>query len=123
MTTLPLTPDELLTTTRSVRKRLDLTRDVPLELVRECIEIALQAPSGSNRQGWHWVVVTDPDLRHAVGDVYRRAVDDYVAAPGYAGAPLPGRPRARGRAAARRRQRGVPRASTWATRRCSSSRA
>lgn len=85
MTTLPLTPDELLTTTRSVRKRLDLTREVPLELVRECIEIALQAPSGSNRQGWHWVVVTDPDLRHAVGDVYRRAVDDYVAAPGYAG--------------------------------------
>jgi len=85
MTTLPLTPDELLTTTRSVRKRLDLTREVPLELVRECIEIALQAPSGSNRQGWHWVVVTDPDLRHAVGDVYRRAVDAYVAAPGYAG--------------------------------------
>ena len=85
MTTLPLTPDELLTTTRSVRKRLDLTREVPLELVRECIEIALQAPSGSNRQGWHWVVVTDPDLRAAVGDVYRRAVDAYVAAPGYAG--------------------------------------
>lgn len=85
MTTLPLTPDELLTTTRSVRKRLDLTRDVPLELVRECLEIALQAPSGSNRQGWHWMVVTDPGLRRAVGDVYRRAVDDYVAAPGYAG--------------------------------------
>lgn len=85
MTTLPLTPDELLTTTRSVRKRLDLTRDVPLELVRECVEIALQAPSGSNRQGWHWVIVTDPGLRRAVGEVYRRAVDAYVAAPGYAG--------------------------------------
>ena len=85
MTTLPLTPDELLTTTRSVRKRLDLTRDVPLALVRECVEIALQAPSGSNRQGWHWVIVTDPGLRRAIGEVYRRAVDAYVAAPGYAG--------------------------------------
>ena len=85
MTTLPLTPDELLTTTRSVRKRLDLTRDVPLALVRECVEIALQAPSGSNRQGWHWVIVTEPGLRRAVGEVYRRAVDAYVGAPGYAG--------------------------------------
>jgi len=85
MTTLPLTPDELLTTTRSVRKRLDLTRDVPIELVRECVEIALQAPSGSNRQTWHWVVVTDPDLRAAVGDVYRRAVEQYQAGSGFAG--------------------------------------
>ncbi|MEN0129545.1 MAG: nitroreductase family protein, partial [Brevundimonas sp.] len=85
MTTLPLMPDELLTTTRSVRKRLDLTRPVPIELVRECVEIALQAPSGSNRQGWHWVVVTDPDLRAAVGDVYRRAVERYLAGPGFAG--------------------------------------
>lgn len=49
---LDLTPDELLTTTRTVRKRLDLTRPVPLDLVKECLQIALQAPSGSNRQGW-----------------------------------------------------------------------
>ena len=53
MTTLPLSPDELLTTTRSVRKRLDLTRPVPLELVTECLEVALQAPTGGNRQGWY----------------------------------------------------------------------
>ncbi|MBO9556563.1 nitroreductase family protein [Cellulomonas sp.] len=85
MATLPLTPDELLTTTRSVRKRLDLTRDVPLDLVRECLEVALQAPSGSNRQGWHWLVVTDPAKRAAIGDVYRRSVEAYVASPGYAG--------------------------------------
>jgi len=51
MPTLPLSPDELLTTTRTVRKRLDLTLPVPLDLVRECLEVALQAPSGSNRQG------------------------------------------------------------------------
>jgi nitroreductase len=83
--TLPLTPDELLTTTRSVRKRLDLDRPVPLELVRECIEIALQAPSGSNRQAWHWVVVSDPDVRAGIGELYRRAVTRYLQSPGAAG--------------------------------------
>lgn len=85
MTTLPLSPDELLTTTRSVRKRLDLTRPVPDELVEECLTIALQAPSGSNRQGWHWLVVTDPEVRGAIGDYYRRAVDAYVDSTGAAG--------------------------------------
>lgn len=75
-----MTPDELLTTTRSVRKRLDLTRPVPLEEVLDCLRIALQAPSGSNRQGWHWVVVTDADTRARVGDLYRRATERYLAA-------------------------------------------
>src|SRR4051812_1775140 len=56
MTTLPLTPDDLLATTRTVRRRLDIDRPVPSELVRECLELALQAPTGSNRQGWEWVV-------------------------------------------------------------------
>ncbi|MEV4311278.1 nitroreductase family protein [Actinocrispum sp. NPDC049592] len=80
-----MTPDELLTTTRSVRKRLDLDRPVPLELVRECLEIALQAPSGSNRQTWHWLVITDRDQRAAVGELYRRAVEAYLQSPGAAG--------------------------------------
>jgi nitroreductase len=84
VTTLPLSPDELLTTTRSVRKRLDLTRAVPLDLVRECLEIALQAPSGSNRQSWHWIVVTDADQRRAIGEFYRRAVAKYLASEGSA---------------------------------------
>jgi nitroreductase len=75
--TLPLSPDELLTTTRSVRKRLDLDRPVPVELVRECIEVALQAPSGSNEQGWHWIVVTDPARRRAIGEHYKRSYDSY----------------------------------------------
>ncbi|MFF0266730.1 nitroreductase family protein [Kribbella sp. NPDC004536] len=83
--TLDLNPDELLTTTRTVRKRLDLERSVPLEVVKECIEIALQAPSGSNRQTWHWVVITDADKRAAVGEYYRRAVEQYLAGPGAAG--------------------------------------
>jgi len=75
--TLPLTPDELLTTTRSVRKRLDLDRPVPIELIRECLEVALQAPTGSNQQGWHWIVVTDPELRRGIGDHYKRSYDRY----------------------------------------------
>ncbi|PZF85703.1 nitroreductase family protein [Micromonospora deserti] len=77
--TLPLSPDELLTTTRSVRRRLDLTRPVPMELVRECLAVALQAPSSSNRQGWDWVVVTDPMLRAEIGLLYQRAVHGYLA--------------------------------------------
>ncbi|GAA0936843.1 nitroreductase family protein [Pseudonocardia zijingensis] len=75
--TLPLSPDELLTTTRSVRKRLDLERPVPIELVRECLEVALQAPTGSNSQNWHWVVITDAGLRRTVGDYYKRSYDAY----------------------------------------------
>jgi nitroreductase len=86
MPMLPLTPDELLTTTRTVRKRLDLTRPVPVDLVRECLEIALQAPSGSNRQGWHWVVITDENLRRVVGDFYRNAVASYLKSPSAAAA-------------------------------------
>ncbi|GAA2141780.1 nitroreductase family protein [Actinomadura napierensis] len=80
--TLPLSPDELLTTTRTVRKRLDLARPVPMDLVRECLEIAVQAPSGSNRQGWHWIVVTDTEKRKAIGEYYRRAFATYAASGG-----------------------------------------
>lgn len=75
-----MTPDELLTTTRSVRKRLDLTRPVPRELITECIEIALQAPTGSNRQGWHFVVVDDADKRAALAELYRKVWRLYAAA-------------------------------------------
>src|SRR6185295_12241065 len=55
--------DELLTTTRSVRKRLDLKKPVDPKVVERCIEIAFQSPTGSNRQGWHMLVVTDADKR------------------------------------------------------------
>lgn len=87
-----LSPDELLTTTRSVRKRLDLARAVPMDVVRDCLRIALQAPSGSNRQGWHWVVVTDEETRHGIGGYYRRSVEDYLDSPGSAGALFSGDP-------------------------------
>lgn len=75
---LPLNPDELLTTTRSVRKRLDLERPVPLEVVTEALEVALQAPTGSNRQQWHWIVVTDPQRRKTIADYYARSFAEYA---------------------------------------------
>ncbi len=65
------TVDHLLSTTRAVRKRLDLTRPVPREVVIECLRLAIQAPTGSNAQRWRWIVVTDPDTRSAIADLYR----------------------------------------------------
>lgn len=81
MPTLPLGPDELLSTTRAVRRSLDLERPVDLALVRECLELALQAPSGSNAQGWHFVVVADPGKRRRIGELYQQAFDAYRSMP------------------------------------------
>lgn len=78
---LNLTVDELLTTTRSVRKRLDLEKPVPREVLLECLDLALQAPTGSNSQGWQWVFVEDPEKKKAIADVYRIAANPYLAAP------------------------------------------
>jgi len=66
MPILDLSIDTILTTTRAVRKRLDLTRPVEPEVIRKCLELALQAPTASNSQGWHFVVVTDPEIRLAL---------------------------------------------------------
>jgi nitroreductase len=72
------TVDHLLTTTRSVRKRLDLRRPVPPELLERAIEIALQAPTGSNSQGWHFLVVTDAERRAGLARLYKRAFELYA---------------------------------------------
>ncbi len=72
------TVDHLLSTTRAVRKRLDLTRTVPLEMIEECLRLAVQAPTGSNRQGWRWLVVTDADTRAGLADLYRRSFGPYL---------------------------------------------
>jgi nitroreductase len=69
--------DHLLTTTRSVRKRLDFTRPVERGVVLECLQIALQAPSGGNSQPWRWLVVDDPHTREQLGELYRRSHDPY----------------------------------------------
>ncbi len=70
--------DHLLTTTRAVRKRLDLTRPVPRELLVDCIRIATQAPAGGNYQKWRWLVVDDADKRAAIADAYQRAYAPYI---------------------------------------------
>lgn len=72
------TVDQLLSTTRSVRKRLDLTRPVAASVIEECLGLALQAPSGSNRQGWHFLVITDADKRKVIADYYRQAFKRYL---------------------------------------------
>jgi nitroreductase len=72
------TVDHLLTTTRSVRKRLDFSRPVEPEIIERCLEIATQAPSGSNRQGWHFMVVTGAEKRKAVAEYYRKSFDVYI---------------------------------------------
>ena len=70
--------DALLSTTRAVRKRLDFDKPVPRQIVCDCLELALQAPTGSNRQGWRWIVVTDADTRMALADLYRKGAGAYL---------------------------------------------
>ena len=76
---LNLTADEVLTTTRSVRKRLDFDRPVERSIVEECLEIALQAPTGSNSQGWQFVIVEDAAKKQALADIYARNFAKYAA--------------------------------------------
>jgi nitroreductase len=78
---LDLTPRELLTTTRAVRKRLDLERPVERKVVEECLRMAFQAPNGSDQQTWGWVLVDDPDTRAEMARIYMAALQDYVARP------------------------------------------
>src|ERR1041385_6459550 len=73
-----LSPDEVLTTTRSVRKRLDLTRPVPRALIAECMEIAFQAPNGRNLSSWQWVVIDDPKIMAEAGRIYNGALEDFA---------------------------------------------
>jgi nitroreductase len=73
------TVDELLTTTRSVRKRLDLDRPVGRDVILECIRLAMQAPTASNAQDWRWLVITDADKRAAIAEIYRSIGAEYLA--------------------------------------------
>src|ERR1700759_4960197 len=70
--------DELLTTTRAVRRRLDLSRPVGREVIMECLQIAMQAPTASNAQDWRWLVITDPAKRAAIADIYRSIGERYL---------------------------------------------
>jgi nitroreductase len=75
---LNLSADDLLSTTRAVRKRLDLDRPVERDVIEECLQLALQAPSGSNMQGWHWIMVTDQATKKALADIYRENFEEYA---------------------------------------------
>jgi len=93
---LDLTPDELLTTTRTVRKRLDYDRPVDRKTIEECLEIAFQAPNGSNLNTWKWVVIDDPETVADVARIYNEGLDAFIETLGdavgenYMGANIPG---------------------------------
>jgi len=95
-TQLELTADQILSTTRSVRKRLDTTRPVPRDVIEECLELAFQAPNGSNRNTWRWIVVDDPALVRKVAGLYHKGYEKMIARLGdavgsnYVGARVPG---------------------------------
>jgi len=72
--------DQLLSTTRAVRKRLDFDREVPDEVLLECLQLAVQAPTGSNQQGWRWMVVRDQAKKDALAEIYNRAGGEYLKA-------------------------------------------
>ncbi|MCW2521924.1 MAG: nitroreductase [Frankiales bacterium] len=76
-----LTNDELLSTTRVVRKRLDFSRPVERDVLEECLELAVQAPTASNRQEWHWIFVTDPVKKRQLGEIYASDEGEYVGLP------------------------------------------
>jgi nitroreductase len=82
---LNLSADEVLSSTRAVRKRLDFDRPVEREVLEECLHLALQAPSGSNAQGWQFLVVTDPAQRAALAEVYKKAFAIYESSGRHAG--------------------------------------
>ena len=71
--------DEVLSTTRAVRRRLDLNRPVERDVILECLRLAVQAPTSSNGQNWRWMVVTDADKRAAIAEIYRGCGEAYLA--------------------------------------------
>ncbi|MEM8498999.1 MAG: nitroreductase family protein [Pseudomonadota bacterium] len=88
-----LSNDDLLRTTRAVRKRLDYDRSVSRELIQECMELAVQAPNGGNLNSWRWIVIDDPAVISQIADIYNGGLDDFIATfddTGYVGAHVPG---------------------------------
>ena len=76
----PMDSDQLLSTTRAIRRRYDLDRPVEREVILDCLRLAIQAPTGSNAQGWRWIVVTDPATREQLAQHYREGGEGYLRA-------------------------------------------
>ena len=74
---LNLSVDEVLATTRAVRKRIDFEKPVEPEIIKECLEAAIQSPTGSNAQSWQWLVVTDSEQKTALADLYKQGWELY----------------------------------------------
>jgi nitroreductase len=91
MSYLNLTVDQVLSTTRAVRRRLDLSRPVESEVIAECVTIAQQAPSGGNFETMAYIAVTDPGQRLALAEVYRNAYEEYTPHAGWTRAPYAAR--------------------------------
>jgi nitroreductase len=89
VTAVALSPRELLTTSRTVRKRLDLTKPAEREVIEECIAIAQQASTASNMQNWHFVVVTDSEKKAAIAELYRKGQEIYIKHPIHSNIPNP----------------------------------
>jgi len=70
--------DHVLSTTRSVRRRLDFGRAVPAAVLEQCIAVATQAPTGLFRESWRFVVVRDPARKADLAALYRSAFDELV---------------------------------------------
>lgn len=62
--------EHVLTTTRSVRQRLDFDRHVEFEVIEQCMTIALQAPTGGHAEDWRWLVITDQEKRSKIAEIY-----------------------------------------------------
>jgi len=86
MSSRSLDADQLLMTTRAVRKRLDFSRPVNDDVLRECVAAAMQSPSGSNVMSMQFVIVRDVEKRSAIGEIYRQCYEQYKTMPWYAGA-------------------------------------
>jgi nitroreductase len=78
---LALSNDELLSSTRAVRKRLDFERPVPIAVLEECMNIAVQAPTGSNAQGWQFMFVTDQAKKDRIAEIYAQVWEIYKTMP------------------------------------------
>lgn len=76
--TLDLTPDELLSTTRAVRRRMDFERPVERDVLLECFALAQQAPTASHAEDWHFVAVTDPEKKSEIAEHYIRSTEQYL---------------------------------------------
>ena len=74
--------DEMLMTTRSVRRNLDFDRPVELSIIHQCIDVAVQAPTGMDAENWRFLLVTDPVKKHQIGELYRKSLDEMITARG-----------------------------------------